>query len=586
MTAVDGVLRCAREAERSAMCGSLDRCHLAAERELLIDVVDLASRSDISLFQVAELVCTRLALTLRFDRVFVLLVERAGEVTSEPPALALAGGYPGAPYAPMATETSAALRVLSNGVAEASRSASGSWLMVAPVCSPSGVLGVVVAASSNGKGPGDEGAAVVQAITRQLAQAIERDKRAEEQRVNDQSTAAIRRLLEEGSRASTVHEAGTILARVAADAFHCERAGMYAVDGDGVISFTVGVGAPPEICDALAAALVGKRSSDSPAWQRTARSLGPALVGDSKLVPVRPGGLVETLGFKSYVALPLLSAEGHIGYVMCGDVTRPRTWGRHDEALARQLALEGALVVDSARLRESERAQLAKMERQAFHDRLTDLPNRALLADRMEEGLAKAETDDASLALLVLDLDDFKQVNDALGHHYGDLLLQKVGAVLAGLARATDTVARLGGDEFAILLVDRPGPIAGTALALAERIYQQLREPLRLADLSLQAATSVGIALFPDHGRDTTTLLKHADAAMYQAKRKGHGPVVYDPAGDGATVGRLTSFGELRRTIDRPATPGLRADGQLAHGRRRGRRGVALLGSPDDGLGP
>ena len=456
--------------------------------------------------------------------------------------------------------------------------------MAAPLCGPTGVLGVLVAASSNGKGLSEEHAAVMHAITRQLAQAIEREKRAEEQRANDQSSAAIRRLLEEGSRVSTVHEAGTILAQVTADAFHCERAGMYAVDSDGVISFTVGVGATPEICDALATALVGKRANDSPAWQRTAQVLAPALVDDSKLVPVRPGGLVETLGFKSYVALPLLSADGHIGYVMCGDVAKPRAWAPHDEALARQLTLEGALVVDNARLRESERAHLAEMERQAFYDQLTDLPNRSLLAERMEAGLAKADTGDAALALLVLDLDDFKQVNDVLGHYYGDLLLQKVGAVLAGLARASDTVARLGGDEFAILLVG-PAPIAGTALAVAERIYERLREPLWLGDLSLPAATSVGIALFPDHGRDATTLLKHADTAMYEAKRKGNGPVVYDRADHEETVERLTFFGELRRTIDRPDGPGLRTEGQPAHGRRRGRRGAALPGSPDEGRG-
>jgi diguanylate cyclase (GGDEF)-like protein len=241
---------------------------------------------------------------------------------------------------------------------------------------------------------------------------------------------------------------------------------------------------------------------------------------------------VETLGFKSYVALPLLSAEGHIGYVMCGDVTVPRVWARHDEALARQLMLEGALVVDNARLRESERAQLAEMERRAFHDRLTNLPNRDLLAERMEEALVKAEAGDAALALLVLDLDDFKQVNDALGHHYGDLLLQKVGAVLAGLARASDTVARLGGDEFSILVVGQ-GPIARAAIAMAERIYQRLLEPLWLGNVPVQAATSVGIAMFPDHGRDPTTLLRHADAAMYEAKREGNGPVVYGGAGAG-----------------------------------------------------
>ena len=350
--------------------------------------------------------CTDFALRPRL----VLLVEGAGQATSGPASLTLAGGHPSAPHGPMAGETSAAHRVLVNDIAEASRSDSGSWLMAAPVRGSSGILGVLVAASSNGTVLSEEQTAVVHAITCQLAQAIDRDKRAEDQRVNDQSTSAIRRLLEEGSRASTVHEARTILAQVAADAFHCERAGMYAVDKDGVISFTVGVGVPPETCDALATALVGKRANDSPAWQRTAQRLAPVLVGDAKLLPVRPGGLVETLGFKSYVALPLLSADGHIGYVMCGDVAKPRAWAHHDEALARQLALEGALVVDNARLREYERAQLAEMERQAFHDRLTDLPNRALLAERMEEGLAKADTGDAALALLLLDLDDFKQV--------------------------------------------------------------------------------------------------------------------------------------------------------------------------------
>jgi diguanylate cyclase (GGDEF)-like protein len=539
VTATDRILRDAGEVATPAGCGSVERCHLAAERELLISVLELASRPDISLFQLTQLVCTRLAVTLHFDRALVLLVELAGEVTSAPAGLTLAGRYPSTAHAPTAPETRAAHRVLSSGVAEASCTDGRSWLIAAPVSGPSRVLGVLVAASSHGKSLSEKHAEVVQAISRQLAQAIERHARAEEQRVNDRSTAAIRRLLEEGSAATSVREAGTILARVAAEAFDCERAGMYAVDRNGVISFTVGVGAPPEICDALATALVGKRASDSPAWQRTAQSLGPALVGDSNLLPVRPGGLVETLGFKSYVALPLLSAEGHIGYVMCGDITVPRRWARDDEALARQLAVEGALVVDNARLRESERAQLAEMERWAFHDRLTDLPNRALLAERMQEALAKAGTGDVSLALLVLDLDDFKQVNDALGHHYGDVLLQKVGAVLAGLARASDTVARLGGDEFAILVVGQ-GPIGGTAVAIAERIYQRLLEPFWLANQSVQVATSVGIAVFPDHGQDPTTLLKHADNAMYAAKRKGNGPVVYE--GDAERVERLMLF--------------------------------------------
>jgi hypothetical protein len=243
VTTTDGVLRHAHDRATPIWCGSVQCCHLAAERELLISVVELASNPDILLSKLVDLVCARLAVTLNLDRAFVLLVERAGAVTSGPASLRLAGRYPNTAHGPMASETRAARRVLSSGLAEASWSKSASWL-AAPIRGSLGVLGVLVAASGNGNCYIEEHAEVLQAINRQLAQAIERDTRAEEQSVNDRSAAAIRRVLEEGSAASTVREAGTILAQVAADAFHCERAGMYAVDKNGVISFTVGVGAP------------------------------------------------------------------------------------------------------------------------------------------------------------------------------------------------------------------------------------------------------------------------------------------------------------------------------------------------------
>ena len=217
-------------------------------------------------------------------------------MTNGPATLTLAGRYPSTAHAPMATETRAAHRVLSSGMAEASCSGTTSWLIAAPLRSSSGVLGVMVAASSNRKSLREEHAEVVQAIGRQLAQAIERDTRGEEQRLNDRSSAAIRRLLENGSGASTVREAGTILAQVAADAFQCERARHVRRRQEWGYLLHGGCRAPPDICDALAAALVGKRANESPAWQRTAQSLGPALVGDSKLLPVRPGGLVRPLG--------------------------------------------------------------------------------------------------------------------------------------------------------------------------------------------------------------------------------------------------------------------------------------------------
>ena len=418
--------------------------------------------------------------------------------------------------------------------------------MGVPMCTSRRPVGALLLGSSEGDGPGPEALTVVHAIAGLLAQAVEREDDAADRRTGDEASAAVRWLLAEGSRATSVEEAGTLLARVAAAAFHTERAGMYAVNKDGVILFAVGIGVPPELNDALAAALVGKRAKDSPAWSLQ----GVALFSDSASAHVRPGGLVETLGVTSHVSIPLLSAEGQVGFVICGDSGGKRTWTPREEALAGQLALEGALVVDGARLRESERMQLAEMKRQAFHDQLTGLANRSLLAERLKNALARAEPGEAGLALLLLDLNDFKQVNDTLGHLYGDMLLQKVAAALSGLARAGDTVARLGGDEFALLVNDESRSVASTALAVAERIHRHLREPFCLAEVSLQVVASIGIAVFPDHGQDPTTLLKHADATMYEAKRRHEGAVIYDSARDRATVDRLTLFTDLRRAID------------------------------------
>ena len=152
--------------------------------------------------------------------------------------------------------------------------------------------------------------------------------------------------------------------------------------------------------------------------------------------------------------------------------------------------------------------------------------------------------------MLLLDLDDFKQVNDTLGHLFGDVLLQQVATALGGLARAGDTVARLGGDEFAVLVHDESRSVVATAMAVAERIQERLREPFCLAEMSLQIVASIGIAVFPDHGRDPSSLLKHADAAMYEAKRRHGGAVIYNHARDPATVDRLARFTELRRALE------------------------------------
>jgi len=168
------------------------------------------------------------------------------------------------------------------------------------------------------------------------------------------------------------------------------------------------------------------------------------------------------------------------------------------------------------------RRQAEEKEYQALHDSLTDLPNRTLFRDRVGQALLRAKRDGAKVAVLLMDLDRFKEINDTLGHHSGDLLLQELGGRLRTLLRESDTVARLGGDEFALLL---PGVAdASAAGQVAAAIREALEEPFALQGLTLRVEVSIGIALSPEHGDDADNLIQHADVAMYVAKeaRSGH----------------------------------------------------------------
>jgi diguanylate cyclase (GGDEF)-like protein len=192
------------------------------------------------------------------------------------------------------------------------------------------------------------------------------------------------------------------------------------------------------------------------------------------------------------------------------------------------------------------RGHLAEIEHQALHDGLTGLPNRDLFRRRIDEALAAAEQRRSGVAVLLLDLDRFKEINDTLGHQSGDLLLQALANRLENLIRATDTVARLGGDEFAIVSPGA-GDEAG-AFALAERIRTGLEAPFALAGLTVEVEASIGIALYPDHGADVEALIRHADVAMYNGK-KTHQPMLYSQKDDHYSPGRLALVGELRRAI-------------------------------------
>jgi diguanylate cyclase (GGDEF)-like protein/PAS domain S-box-containing protein len=194
------------------------------------------------------------------------------------------------------------------------------------------------------------------------------------------------------------------------------------------------------------------------------------------------------------------------------------------------------------------KAQQAELERLALHDALTGLPNRTLLNDRIERAIGAAKRARRSMAVLLLDLDRFKDVNDTLGHDVGDMLLTEVGPRLQRPLRETDTVARLGGDEFAILLPEPTDLV--TACRVAERIVDGLRQPFEIRGLILEVGVSIGVALYPEHGQTGPELLQHADVAMYAAKRGPAGFVVYSAESDTNSVRQLTLTGQLRRAIE------------------------------------
>jgi diguanylate cyclase (GGDEF)-like protein/PAS domain S-box-containing protein len=161
----------------------------------------------------------------------------------------------------------------------------------------------------------------------------------------------------------------------------------------------------------------------------------------------------------------------------------------------------------------------AEIAYRANYDTLTGLPNRTLLAERLNQAIKQARRETTRVALLFIDLDMFKQVNDTLGHAIGDVLLQAVAERMRQCVRETDTIARQGGDEFVVLLVDIEGsPAAGT---VAEKIISLLGAPFDLGGNTVHIGASIGITLFPDDGPDVETLFRNADVAMYRAKNAG-----------------------------------------------------------------
>ena len=235
--------------------------------------------------------------------------------------------------------------------------------------------------------------------------------------------------------------------------------------------------------------------------------------------------------------------EGCLYIAVCRDITRRK----HAEWEIKSLKqdLEQRVIKRTRELAEVNR----ELQHQALHDGLTELPNRALLADRLQQGTRAARRENSALALMILDLDRFKEINDTLGHHCGDLLLQQVAQRMRAVLRDSDTVARLGGDEFAVVIPHIQHEHQATAAA--EKIAAAIAAPFTLEGQQFHVGCSIGIAMFPKDGEDHNKLMRYADIAMYVAKRTQNNHAFYDPSQDSHSVDRLAMVGELRQALER-----------------------------------
>ncbi len=227
--------------------------------------------------------------------------------------------------------------------------------------------------------------------------------------------------------------------------------------------------------------------------------------------------------------LPFIFVSGTIGEDTA--VAAMKT-GAHDYIMKGNLARLAPAVdreLREATVRRERNLANQRVAYLAYHDSLTDLPNRALFQDRLQQAILRSHRDERGLTVLLIDLDGFKEVNDALGHHAGDQVLQEVAMRLRGALRASDTVARLGGDEFAVLL---PATDVNRAELAARKILHDLEHPFVADGRPLMVSASIGIAGVPCHAASGEELLQKADSAMYLAKQDKTGYAVYNPQRD------------------------------------------------------
>ena len=255
--------------------------------------------------------------------------------------------------------------------------------------------------------------------------------------------------------------------------------------------------------------------------------------------------------FIFYVISTLISIEQMVfaPIATIANALKSAAFGHQSELQKHAKTLETKILVDAfEQMQQQVNKRQQELEHQTLHDELTNLPNRLMLRDRLDYHLTLNERNKQKLTLFILDLNQFKEVNDTLGHQAGDQLLIKVGQRFKKLLREQDTIARLGGDEFAILL---PDTSKIQAINVAEKINESISEPFVIGEYKLHIGVSIGIAVYPQDGEDLHTLMQHADVAMYVAKKNHRNYSHYDPKEDDNSITRLALVSELRNALSK-----------------------------------
>lgn len=271
------------------------------------------------------------------------------------------------------------------------------------------------------------------------------------------------------------------------------------------------------------------------------------------------------------ILVPLLGREHFLGGIAGMNKTTGEDFSQRDLHLLQLFSGQVAIAIENAMAmhkvqearQEAERfqAELQRLNRQlvavnqemehlALYDQLTGLPNRSLMMDRLRHELGQAEARQSPLSVLLLDLDRFQDINDTLGHEVGDQLIRAVAQRLLAEEGPANSLGRLGGDEFALIL---PGLAETQAIELALHVQNTLRQPFSLGGEEHFIQASIGLAHFPQHGRDETALLKHAESAMYAAKRERTGIQAYNQSHDAFNSGRLALVRDLQAALDQNA---------------------------------